>query len=162
MNLATDSKSASADAPPPLSQPALDISDTKVNNPSSNQPRSDRQTSVNHVLNSDTSLLDEQDRTGPIRINSPDEEDEENSLEEDEEFNPAQCLFCDRIHSSFDENLAHMCKTHSFFILDQDRFVVDVETLIVYFRLVIFGYYQCLFCGTQRGSFEAAQQHMVG
>ena len=160
MNLATDSKSASADAPPPSSQPLE--SDTKVNNPSLNQPRSDRQTSDDHVLNSDTSLLDEQDRSGPIRINSPDEEDEENSLEEDEEFNPAQCLFCNRIHSSFDENLAHMCKTHSFFILDQDRLVVDVETLITYFRLVIFGYHQCLFCGTQRGSFEAAQQHMVG
>ena len=55
-----------------------------------------------------------------------------------------------------------MLKTHGLFIPDEDRLVVDTETLAAYLHLIIFGYFQCLSCGTLRSSAEAAQQHMIG
>lgn len=55
-----------------------------------------------------------------------------------------------------------MLKTHGLFIPDKDRLVVDTETLTAYLHLIIFGYFQCLYCGTLRSSAEAAQQHMMG
>jgi pre-60S factor REI1 len=71
-------------------------------------------------------------------------------------------LFCNHINSSLDDNLTHMLKMHGLFIPDKDRLVLDAETLIAYFHLIIFGYLECLYCGTQRNSAEAAQQHMIG
>lgn len=55
-----------------------------------------------------------------------------------------------------------MRKQHGFSIPDEPNLIVDVETLIQYLHLVIFGYYECLHCGSQRGTPEAAQQHMTG
>ena len=101
-----------------------------------------------------------------------DEEDDDDhgateaSLDEDDsqdeaDFDPAQCVFCNHMNSSFDDNLIHMLKMHGLFITDKDRLVVDVETLIAYFHLIIFGYFQCLYCSTIRSSTEAVQQHMM-
>lgn len=109
----------------------------------------------------------------PTERKSLDEEDEEDhrasdaSLREDSpedevEFDQARCLFCNHINSSLDDNLTHMLKIHGLFIPDKDHLVVDVETLIAYMHLIIFGYFQCLYCGTLRGSAEAIQQHMIG
>ncbi|KAM4062898.1 C2H2 type zinc-finger (2 copies) domain-containing protein [Hirsutella rhossiliensis] len=47
-------------------------------------------------------------------------------------------------------------------IPDPDRLVIDLEALIEYFHLVICGYFECLFCGSQRSNIQAAQQHMIG
>lgn len=82
--------------------------------------------------------------------------------EEEEDFDPSQCLFCNQITSDLDANLAHMLKTHGFLIGDKERLVVDVETLLAYFHFIIFGYFECLYCGTQRNNTQAAQQHMRG
>lgn len=40
--------------------------------------------------------------------------------------------------------------------------VVDVEALLAYSDLVIFGYRECLCCGSQRSAVDAVQQHMKG
>jgi hypothetical protein len=96
-----------------------------------------------------------------IRGKSLDEDEEDSgaseaSLEEDDpgegDFDLAQCLFCNHINSSLDDNLAHMLRI---FIPDKDRLVVDVEALIAYFHLIVFGYFERLYCGTQRSSAEA-------
>ena len=39
---------------------------------------------------------------------------------------------------------------------------MNTETLTAYLHLIIFGYFQCLYCDTLRSSVEAAQQHMMG
>ncbi|POR36577.1 Uncharacterized protein TPAR_03253 [Tolypocladium paradoxum] len=80
----------------------------------------------------------------------------------DVQFEPAQCLFCKCRSTDLDENLEHMFERHGLLIPDGDRLIVDSETLIEYFHLVIFGYFECLYCGSQRSNVQAAQQHMTG
>lgn len=80
------------------------------------------------------------------------------------EYDPAQCLFCSPSrgsHPTFDDNLIHMQKKHGLFLPEPSRLLVQIETLINYCHLVISGYYECLYCGTQRNSAEGAQQHMI-
>ncbi|KEF55979.1 uncharacterized protein A1O9_07559 [Exophiala aquamarina CBS 119918] len=78
----------------------------------------------------------------------------------DLEFNESQCLFCNQTNPDLDQNLAHMLKTHGLYI-DAAHLLVDIETLLSYFNLVISGYYECLYCGTQRNTRQAVQQHMT-
>jgi pre-60S factor REI1 len=51
---------------------------------------------------------------------------------------------------------------HSLFIPERQHLVVDEEALVKYCHLVVFGYFECLYCGSQRNTAQAAQQHMVG
>jgi C2H2 type zinc-finger (2 copies) len=64
------------------------------------------------------------------------------------DFDPAECLFYNYINSSLDDNLAYMLRMHGLFISDENRLMLDVETLIAYCHLIIFGYFECLYCGT--------------
>jgi len=82
-------------------------------------------------------------------------------MNNDATFDSAQCLFCSELQPNLEANLAHMRKFHGLFIPARDRLLVDVETLLDYFHLVIFGYGECLLCSTQRASPDAAQQHMM-
>ncbi|KAK6387268.1 hypothetical protein LTS17_000535 [Exophiala oligosperma] len=75
-------------------------------------------------------------------------------------FNEAECLFCNEMSTDLDQNLAHMSKTHGLFV-DSTNLLVDMSTLVGYFHLVISGYYECLYCGTQRNTRQAVQQHMM-
>ncbi|KAK5991821.1 Core trichothecene cluster (CTC) protein 15 [Cladobotryum mycophilum] len=77
------------------------------------------------------------------------------------EFNPKQCLFCSVENSTFDDNLAHMSKAHSFAIPCQDYLTVDLETLVGYLHLVIYGYSECILCTTRRSTVEGIQHHMT-
>jgi pre-60S factor REI1 len=77
-------------------------------------------------------------------------------------FNPQCCLFCNRESSSFEESLDHMQKGHGLFIPDRENLVVELETLVKYLHLVVFGYHECLACHSQRRTVQAAQQHMIG
>lgn len=78
------------------------------------------------------------------------------------EFDPRQCLFCTHINTHLEDNLDHMNKKHGFSIQDKTHLAVDLHTLVGYFHLVVFGYSECLYCGSQRRNPEAAQQHMIG
>jgi len=78
----------------------------------------------------------------------------------DLEFNETQCLFCNQHSADLDQNLAHMLKAHGLYI-DAAHLLVDIGTLLAYFNLVISGYYECLYCGTQRNTRQAVQQHMM-
>ncbi|KAK2004392.1 hypothetical protein LX36DRAFT_649951 [Colletotrichum falcatum] len=77
-------------------------------------------------------------------------------------FDPEVCLFCNAHSGSFDDNLAHMGKTHGMFVPSAERLIVDLETLVRYLHLVVSGYRECLQCGTQRRTAAAVQQHMLG
>jgi pre-60S factor REI1 len=181
MNLASNSESASAEAPSQSSfssssRPVFGIGDVDVKSvDSAKSPyavRLDRPqiTRHGHVSHDFTRVSNEQYPKGEKSLGEEDEDESgasEASLEEDDpegegDFDPAQCLFCNHINSGLDDNLAHMLKMHGLFIPDKGRLVVDAETLIAYFHLIIFGYFECLYCNTQRSSAEAAQQHMMG
>jgi pre-60S factor REI1 len=79
----------------------------------------------------------------------------------DVHFIPEQCLFCSETKDSFDNNVAHMRKAHSFIVPYQSSLAVDVETLIWYLHLVIYGYHECIFCAKRHRSEDAVQQHMT-
>lgn len=96
------------------------------------------------------------------RIDQNDQSDASNSSSSsiDHEFDESQCLFCDRSGSDLDRNLEHMSKIHGLRIVTSNL-LVDVESLLAYFDLVISSYHECLYCGTQRNTRQAVQQHMV-
>lgn len=52
-------------------------------------------------------------------------------------FDPRRCLFCRHDSVDLDGNLEHMNKKHGLFIPDVDRLVVDLQTLVGYFHLVV-------------------------
>jgi pre-60S factor REI1 len=55
-----------------------------------------------------------------------------------------------------------MQKSHGLFVQHQQHLAVDPETLFKYLHLVIFGYRECIHCGTERATVQAVQQHMTG
>ncbi|KAI8945802.1 C2H2 type zinc-finger-domain-containing protein [Xylaria longipes] len=77
-------------------------------------------------------------------------------------FIPGQCLFCPSSSPSFPDSVVHMQKSHSLFVPHQQHLAVDLETLFRYLHLVIFGYRECIHCGTERATVQAVQQHMTG
>ncbi|KAJ8129856.1 hypothetical protein O1611_g3776 [Lasiodiplodia mahajangana] len=76
-------------------------------------------------------------------------------------FTPGQCLFCPNSSPSFTDSVTHMQKSHGLFIPHQQHLVVDLENLFKYLHLVIFGYRECIHCGTERATVQAVQQHMT-
>ena len=90
-----------------------------------------------------------------------DETDDDSDAEiEAPTFIPEHCLFCWDKSETFDDNVAHMERSHGFHVRDQDRLVVDIETLIRYLHLVIVGYRECLYCQSKRRTVQAVRQHM--
>ncbi|KAK6215601.1 TRI15 [Colletotrichum tabaci] len=77
-------------------------------------------------------------------------------------FDPAHCLSCNQRSANLTENMRHIQKRHALFVTSPDNLIVDLETLMGYFHLVIFEYAECLLCGSVRNSPQAAQQHMAG
>ncbi|KAJ4327660.1 hypothetical protein N0V84_001910 [Fusarium piperis] len=77
------------------------------------------------------------------------------------EFEPEKCIFCSHQASDIDDNLAHMKTTHGLAIPYQENLVVGPATLIWYLHFVIFGYHECILCGTRRRTVEGVQQHML-
>lgn len=77
-------------------------------------------------------------------------------------FTPGQCLFCPNPSPTFTESVVHMQKSHGLFVPHQKHLIVDLETLFEYLHLVIFGYRECIHCGTERATVQAVQQHMTG
>ncbi len=78
----------------------------------------------------------------------------------DYDFDESQCLFCNQTSPDLDQNLSHMLKAHGLYV-DLTNLLVDVGSLLAYFHLVISGRYECLYCGTQRSTRQAVQQHMM-
>ncbi|KAI1378961.1 C2H2 type zinc-finger-domain-containing protein [Hypoxylon crocopeplum] len=76
-------------------------------------------------------------------------------------FTAGQCLFCPNPSPSFTDSVIHMQKSHGLFVPHQQHLVVDFETLFEYLHLIIFGYRECIQCGTKRATVQAVQQHMT-
>ena len=78
----------------------------------------------------------------------------------EQDFDESQCLFCNYTSPDLDQNLFHMSKNHGLYVKTKGL-LVDVGCLLAYFVLVTTGYNECLYCGTQRNTREAIQQHML-
>lgn len=76
------------------------------------------------------------------------------------DFDETQCLFCDQHNPDLDHNLAHMSKAHGLHV-ELRNLIVEVADLLAYFHLIISECYECIYCGTQRNTRQAAQQHMT-
>lgn len=98
---------------------------------------------------------------GDLPLNNT-ESAENGQLDDDEEqFNPRQCLFCNVESPSMESNLVHMSHDHSFFIPDTE-YLVDMESFLSYLFIVISGFHECLYCGSEKCSKLAVQDHMRG
>ncbi|EGE08084.1 hypothetical protein TEQG_07059 [Trichophyton equinum CBS 127.97] len=92
---------------------------------------------------------------------------EDDSDETDEEhpwmleFDPEQCIFCGEAMTSFDDNILHMSKAHSFIIPYQGHLDADITSLLRYLYLEIFEYHRCILCSTRRRTVEGIQHHMM-
>ncbi|KAG8164568.1 hypothetical protein KVR01_006486 [Diaporthe batatas] len=78
------------------------------------------------------------------------------------QYLPEQCLFCPKLSQNFTESMVHMRKSHGLFIPHQEHLAVDLESLFRYLHLIIFGYRECIRCGTERATVQGVQQHMTG
>ncbi|KAK5056828.1 hypothetical protein LTR84_012360 [Exophiala bonariae] len=95
-----------------------------------------------------------------ITNESSDKIEQSPSRNGDDEFDAAQCLFCNQTSTDLDQNLTHMLKAHGLFV-DSTNLLVDVGSLLAYFHFIISELYECLYCGTQRNTRQAVQQHMM-
>lgn len=90
-------------------------------------------------------------------------EGEYEEADNDESLETTQCLFCPHFSCTFEDNMRHMTKSHSFYIPDV-QYVTDFEALIGYLgEKVGFGKV-CLYCngkGKEFHSIEAVQKHMT-
>ncbi|RBQ77000.1 hypothetical protein FVER14953_12389 [Fusarium verticillioides] len=77
-------------------------------------------------------------------------------------FTPGQCLFCPSVYPTLAESIIHMQTSHGLFVPYKQHLLVDLETLFRYLYLVIYGYRECIHCGTSRTTVQAVQQHMMG
>jgi pre-60S factor REI1 len=105
-----------------------------------------------HVLRSDeleTQAPDELASLSPV------------SSDDEEAFDPGECLFCDLESPSTDENLRHMSDTHSFSIPSKDR-LIDTSCFLQYLHILVSMFHECLFCHKERNSKAGVQDHMRG
>ncbi|KAM5454928.1 pre-60S factor rei1 [Microsporum canis] len=77
------------------------------------------------------------------------------------EYNPEQCLFCGETNVTFDDNLFHMSKAHSFIIPYQDNLKVDMMSLLRHLYHVIYASRRCILCATRRRTVQGVHHHMM-
>lgn len=70
-----------------------------------------------------------------------------------------QCLFCNSICETLDDNITHMAKQHGMFIPEKE-FLVDLEGLLSYLHEKIHDDHQCLYCGQLKHTATGIQTHM--
>lgn len=116
--------------------------------------------SRNHIrafaeFNSNATTTDD----SPFLENLSLEDFENQSSDEDENFNPKQCLFCNYGSPDMDVNLKHMSHAHSFFIPDPE-YLIGMESLLSYLFTIISEFNECLLCGSVKSGKFAVQAHM--
>jgi pre-60S factor REI1 len=88
--------------------------------------------------------------------------DDDNEHDDDDELLEVilnQCLFCNMICETVDDNITHMSKQHGTFIPERE-FLVDMEGLLNYLHEKIHDDHQCLYCGQLKHTASGIQTHM--
>ena len=104
-------------------------------------------------------------RTANLSSSEPEEVESDGEYEEtdDESLETTQCLFCPHFSTTFEDNMRHMTKSHSFYVPDLE-YVTDLEALIGYLGEKVGLGKVCLYCndkGKEFHSIEAVQKHMM-
>lgn len=84
-------------------------------------------------------------------------------LESAVRLDECECLFCSHCSSSFDDNIIHMTKAHSFFVPDIE-FLVDLKGMFTYLAEKVSIMNLCLYCNGKGKAFhtiESVRKHMV-
>ncbi|KAI8910840.1 C2H2 type zinc-finger-domain-containing protein, partial [Gorgonomyces haynaldii] len=118
-------------------------------------------------VSSDTRSVNEH-RNWKQMLSEAKNEDEVNEIlaqkmKETKRLTEQDCLFCHNLAPSFEENLEHMAKEHSFFLPDMDR-LEDPKGLVQYLGDKIAIANLCIFCngkGRAMHSTEAVKAHMI-
>ncbi|EDO42506.1 predicted protein [Nematostella vectensis] len=95
--------------------------------------------------------------------NMVEEDDEDGEIIEDDSLEITQCLFCPHESQTYEENLRHMSRSHSFFLPDLE-YIVDLKGFLEYLGEKVGLGKVCLYCNEKGKKFhtvEAAQSHMV-
>ena len=100
------------------------------------------------------------DRAEAIRQGEYSSNESHSSNFVDNAFNDSKCLFCNQVNTDLNQNITHMSKVHGLHI-DLTDLLVDVASLLSYMHLLIFDCHECIYCGTQRHTRQAVQQHMI-
>lgn len=100
-------------------------------------------------------------RSEPSSDESSYDEDSNTEDEDDVEFIPEECLFCNNLSTRSESNLAHMCQAHSLTIPYASSLTVDIQTVLWFLHMVIYQYRECICCGKRKRSIEAVQAHMI-
>ncbi|KAK3733776.1 hypothetical protein QZH41_004403 [Actinostola sp. cb2023] len=99
-----------------------------------------------------------------VEVNDDAVDDDEEAEEcEDEALEITECLFCPHESTSYEDNMKHMSRSHSFYIPDLG-YVVDLKGLIAYLGEKVGIGKMCLFCNEKSKNFlsvEAVQNHML-
>ncbi|QIX01819.1 hypothetical protein AMS68_007336 [Peltaster fructicola] len=97
---------------------------------------------------------------GAAKVETENAEDED---DEDEDYehtaDPSQCLFCNYVSDSMDNNTNHMNRQHGFFVPERE-YLVDMPGLITHLSETIQVLNQCLFCHKAAHTPSGAQTHM--
>jgi pre-60S factor REI1 len=104
---------------------------------------------------SDVTKVTENLKTSTIEEEGEDEEE----LENDSEYSPSRCLFCNHKASDLQENTEHMRKSHGMFIPEKE-YLVNLEGLIHYLYRKINENSECLYCHAIRNSPAGIRTHM--
>ncbi|KAM0224297.1 hypothetical protein ACHAQD_002688 [Fusarium lateritium] len=120
-----------------------------------------KSTSPTRGRNHDVVDFNQPEQYDQVDRETKDEEDDDDNKLSKSEFIPGRCLFCAHGSATFDDSMKHMAAAHSFNIPFQDLLAVDLETIISYLHFVIHTYGECICCGTQRGTVEGIQHHML-
>ena len=114
------------------------------------------------TLNGPTVIVSENAVSSSADESDDDDDDDDDDIEEDT-LELTDCLFCPHHSVTFEDNMKHMTKFHSFFIPDLE-FVVDLKGLFGYLGEKVSIGNMCLYCGDKGKNFfstEAVQKHMV-
>ena len=76
-----------------------------------------------------------------------------------ESFDILACLFCNRLSADISSNLSHMARGHSFFVPDQE-YLIHLPSFLSFLNTIVAEFHECIFCGSERRSKLAAQDHM--
>lgn len=73
---------------------------------------------------------------------------------------PDTCLFCDKKSSNCKNNVSHMNQLHGFFI-PEEKYVIDIESLLMYLGFKVGAGATCLWCNKQFASLHGVRLHML-
>jgi pre-60S factor REI1 len=79
--------------------------------------------------------------------------------DEQEDFLPTQCIFCNHDSDTPESNIEHMSSSHGLF-LPQIEQLADLDTFIRYLGAIVWKFHECVYCATIRSSKKGIQQHM--